>query len=155
VWARLRRGRGFDRRVTFRVAALVGMVLPTVAALGLRQVDISVLVSWAFALAASTFCPVLLLGIWWPRLTAAGAATGMLAGGLVASAGIIAALAVSGPEDTATLLAQPALVSVPIAFATMVGVSLAFPRSVAGIETHLAVLHAPEGLGLDPVRDAP
>ena len=31
-----------------------------------------VLVGWAFALAASTFCPLLLLGIWWPRLTARG-----------------------------------------------------------------------------------
>ena len=35
-----------------------------------------VLVGWAFALAASTFCPLLLLGVWWPRLTARGAAAG-------------------------------------------------------------------------------
>ena len=40
-------------------------------ALVARGLDISVLVGWAFALAASTFCPLLLLGIWWDGLTAA------------------------------------------------------------------------------------
>ena len=47
-------------------------------ALVARGLDISVLVGWAFALAASTFCPLLLLGIWWERLTARGAAAGLV-----------------------------------------------------------------------------
>src|SRR5690606_3431899 len=62
-----RRGR---RRTRFRLAAAAGMVFPALLALGTRELDISVLVGWAFGLAASTFCPLLLLGIWWPRLTA-------------------------------------------------------------------------------------
>ena len=41
--------------------------LPIALALVARELDISVLVGWAFALAASTFCPLLLLGIWWER----------------------------------------------------------------------------------------
>ena len=38
------------------------MIPPIVLALAARELDISVLVGWAFALAASTFCPLLLLG---------------------------------------------------------------------------------------------
>ena len=56
------------------------MIPPALLALATPDVDISVLVGWAFALAASTFCPLLLLGVWWPRLTARAAAAGMLAG---------------------------------------------------------------------------
>ena len=80
------------------------------------------LVGWAFALAASTFCPLLLLGVWWPRLTARGAAAGMIAGALVATGMIAAGLIGDVSEETAlgAILTQPAAVSVPIAFATMV-----------------------------------
>ena len=49
-----------------------GMAVPALLALAVRSVDISIMVGWAFALAASTFCPLFLLGIWWPRLTVAG-----------------------------------------------------------------------------------
>ena len=75
-------GKRRRRRARFRVAAVAGMIPPALLALATREVDISVLVGWAFALAASTFCPLLLLGIWWPRLTARGAAAGMIAGAI-------------------------------------------------------------------------
>ena len=73
VWAGAERAaRGGAGRRPFRVAAGVRRwSLPAALALATRGLDISVLVGWAFALAASTFCPLLLLGIWWPRLTAA------------------------------------------------------------------------------------
>ena len=60
-------GRGRRGRARFRVAAASGHGRPALLALATREVDISVLVGWAFALAASTFCPLLLLGVWWPR----------------------------------------------------------------------------------------
>jgi len=119
-----------------------------------------VLVGWAFALAASTFCPLLLLGIWWDRLTARGAACGLVVGALAATAAIFTGLVVE-PADRSldALLTQPAVLSVPLAFATMALVSLLdrpAPRP-AGME--LLALHAPEGLGLglgeedpDPAR---
>ena len=74
----------------------------------------------------STFCPLLLLGVWWPRLTAPAAAAGMLAGATVATGMIAAGLIGSVSEDTAAgaILTQPAAVSVPIAFATMILLSL-------------------------------
>ena len=83
VWPRLARERSkgvAQRRSRFRVAAVGSMVIPVVFALYARSIDISILVGWAFAIAASTFCPMFLLGIWWTRLTARGAAAGMLVG---------------------------------------------------------------------------
>jgi cation/acetate symporter len=97
-------------------------------------VDVGALVTSAFAVAASTFCPLLVLGIWWRRLTARGALVGM-AVGLVSSAGVMAAGLVAGlePGVPARLLAQPALWSVPLAFVTMIAVSLrGNPPSGAG-----------------------
>jgi cation/acetate symporter len=143
--------RPVERMRRFRWAAVAGMVVPALIALSARELDISVLVGWAFALAASTFCPLFLLGIWWRGLTARGAIAGMAAGGLVASVGIVTTLvAPPDPDVLGALLAQPAVLSVPVAFLTMIGVSLADPeRPVATEETMLA-LHGPEGLGLAP-----
>jgi Na+(H+)/acetate symporter ActP len=145
-----------ERRRRFRAAALLGVVPPVALALVVREFDISVLVGWAFALAASTFCPLLLLGIWWERLTARGAVAGMAAGALTASGLIFAGLAVGGGTETAgALLAQPAVISVPVAFAVMVLVSLRDPRGRRTADPELLLLHAPEGLGLGAEIDEP
>jgi Na+(H+)/acetate symporter ActP len=111
------------RRLRFTpLVAALGVVL---LALPAARLDVGVLVTSAFAVAASTFCPLLVLGIWWPRLTAHGAIVGMVTG-LLASAGVIAVDLFLGapPGLAAILLGQPALWSVPLAFATMVLVSL-------------------------------
>src|SRR6185295_17032500 len=84
------------RRRVFRLSACLGMVAPALLALTARHVDLSVLVGWAFALAASTFCPLLLLGIWWPGLTARGAAAGLISGALAATGLIFTGLALQG-----------------------------------------------------------
>ena len=127
------------------------MAVPAVVALAVRSVDISILVGWAFALAASTFCPLFVLGIWWPRLTARGAALGMVVGGVVAigaiTAGVIVgAQALTGPLDS--ILTQPAIVSVPLAFMAMIVGSLA-TSTRADVGAQMLALHAPEGLGLE------
>ena len=49
-----------------------------------------VLVTWAFTVAASTFCPLLVLGIWWSRLTVAGAMSGVARRTASTSSGAIA-----------------------------------------------------------------
>lgn len=154
IWPRLRREPPTSvalRRRRFRVAALTAMVIPTLLALATRAIDISILVGWAFAIAASTFCPMFLLGVWWTRLTARGAAAGMVSGALLATAAIVTGL-VSGANQLSVagaLLAQPALVTVPIAFAVMITVSLWDPVRVPGLASaEMLALHAPEGLGL-------
>jgi len=137
------------RRLRFRVAALGAMVVPALLALVARHLDISVLVGWAFALAASTFCPLLLLGIWWDRLTARGAAAGLAVGASAATTAIFAGLALE-PADRSldALLTQPAVLSVPLAFATMALVSLHDAGAARAPNAELLALHAPEGLGL-------
>jgi len=151
VWGSLRPATT-DRRTAFRVAAPLATVVPLLLAFITRRADISVLVSWAFALAASTFCPMLLLGIWWPRLTAAGAAAGIVVGGATTSTFIALAVATSTNAEASSLLVQPAAVSVPTAFATMIAVSRLRPRSIPATEALMVALHAPEGLGLEPTR---
>jgi cation/acetate symporter len=157
VWPRVRRDRPTNvaiRRLRFRVAAVAAMILPALVALVAQSVDISILVGWAFAIAASTFCPMFLLGIWWTRLSARGAACGMLAGMTIATAAILTGLALGEPVTGAAgaLLAQPAVVSVPIAFLVMVIVSLCDPTRLDPSAEMLA-LHAPEGLGLRVAED--
>jgi cation/acetate symporter len=151
VWPRVTHGKPGGvaaRRRWFRVAAVGAIIPPAALALLAQQVDISILVGWAFAIAASTFCPLFLLGIWWTRLTARGAAAGMIVGMLVASAAIFTGLGLGEPESGAeALLAQPALVSVPLAFLVMILISLRDPHRIDPSAEMLA-LHAPEGLGL-------
>jgi cation/acetate symporter len=147
------RERPLERMRRFRWAAVAGMVVPALIALAARGLDISVLVGWAFALAASTFCPLFLLGIWWRGLTARGAIAGMAAGGLVASSGIVATLVADpAPTTLGALLAQPAVVSVPVAFMTMIGVSMTDRERPRRTEETMLALHGPEGLGLEALR---
>jgi cation/acetate symporter len=112
-------------------------------------------VELAFAVAASTFCPLLVLGTWWRGLTTAGALAGLLTGGTLATVAVLTTI-IGGSSGglTGALLAQPAAWTVPAAFVVMVAVSLLTRSSVpvpAG--RVLARLHAPETLGLD--RPAP
>jgi Na+(H+)/acetate symporter ActP len=145
--------RPVERMRRFRWAAVAGMVVPALIALSARGLDISVLVGWAFALAASTFCPLFLLGIWWRGLTARGAIAGMAAGGLAATTGIVATLVADpAPDVLGALLAQPAVLSVPVAFLTMVSVSLTDPERPRATEETMLALHGPEGLGLEALR---
>jgi cation/acetate symporter len=64
-----------------RVMILVGALLAALAALP-RLALIAQMVAWAFSMAASSFFPVILLGIFWRRANAAGAIAGM-AGGMI------------------------------------------------------------------------
>jgi Na+(H+)/acetate symporter ActP len=148
------RGRSSHRRRRFRLAALAGVLAPVALALVARGLDISVLVGWAFALAASTFCPLLLLGIWWEGLTARGAAAGLVSGAVLATGAIFTGLALEGGHPTVNaLLTQPAVISVPVAFAVMVAVSLADRAGRRHADAQLLALHAPEGLGLEPAQE--
>jgi Na+(H+)/acetate symporter ActP len=154
VWPRLHSAHAAGaraRQAHFRVAAPLGIIVPIGLALAAENLDIGLLVGWAFALAASTFCPLFLLGIWWGRLTAAGAAAGILLGGSLATTAIVLDLlrVGSGSGALAALLAQPAVLTVPVAFAAMVAVSLRSPLRAEGTDRHALALHAPEELGFD------
>ncbi len=134
----------------FRRAAMVAGVVPLLLALQAGSLGLSTVVGLAFAVAASTFCPLLVLGIWWRRLTPVGAGAGLLVGGGLS--GIAVLITVLGPPLSGwpgTLLAEPAAWTVPISFAVMVLASLATQKQVpADVGRTMVQLHAPERLRL-------
>ena len=127
-----------------RLTALLAAGVIMLCALPAVRIDVGAVVTSAFAVAASTFCPMLVLGIWWRGLTARGAFAGM-AVGLASSAGVMAAGLVLRPQPglVALLLGQPALFSVPLAFLTMIAVSLR-GRPAPGAEAAMLRLHLDE-----------
>ena len=143
----------------FRIAATLAGAVPLALSIGVVSLDLSRTVGLVFAVAASTLCPLLVLGIWWRGLTAAGAATGLLLGGGIAL--VAASISVVTPisEDVlggwaSAILGYPAAVSVPIAFVSMIVVSLATRKSVPpDISRIFARLHLPEGLDMGRDRE--
>ena len=143
-----RRGQGV---ASFRIGAVVAVVVPACVALTGSDVGVATTVGLAFAVAASTFCPLLVLGIWWRGLTSAGAMAGLLTGGIGSGLAAISTL-YTGQDDgwVDVLLTRPAAWSVPLAIAVMVGVSLATRRTVPAHTPRLMVrLHTPEAVVLD------
>lgn len=134
----------------FRLATLLAAAMPIVLSVYVANMDVSRVVGLAFAVAASSFCPLLVLGIWWRGLTDVGAAAGILAGGGSAMAAVL--LTVMGPplpEPLAQVVQQPAAWTVPLAFVVMVVGSLATKRRVPlDIGATMLRLHAPESLRL-------
>jgi Na+(H+)/acetate symporter ActP len=141
-------GRGSVR--DFRMSAIIAGLVPVMLASRAGGLDVSQVVGLAFAVAASSFCPLLVLGIWWRGLTDVGAAAGLVVGGGAAAAAVVTT--VVGPPMSgwlAILIGQPAAWSVPLAFAVMVVVSLATRRRVPSqVGLTMLRLHAPDALRL-------
>ncbi|MFC0546469.1 sodium/solute symporter [Kutzneria chonburiensis] len=139
----------------FRWSTVLVVLAPLVAALVLRSNDVSLGVGMALAMAASTFCPVLMLGIWWRGLTWVGAGVGMVLGGSLVALALIGDI-VSGYTGNwaPAVLQQPALVTVPVAFLTMIIVSKAtHRRRPEDVNRIMLRLHAPDPLGFTRDRD--
>jgi Na+(H+)/acetate symporter ActP len=141
-------GRGSVR--DFRIASIVAGLVPLVLALRIEALDVSTVVGMAFAVAASSFCPLLVLGIWWRGLTDVGAAAGVLiGGGTAAGAVLLTVLGHTGQGLVGTMLTYPAAWTVPLAFTVMVLVSLATQGRVPpNVGRTMLRLHAPDSLRL-------
>ena len=143
----------------FRIAAVLGGVIPIPLALAASGgLELSRSVGLAFAVAASTLCPLLVLGIWWRGLTAVGAGCGLAVGGLLSGVAVTVAVAGGVDDDLAggwpaVLIGYPAAVSVPLAFATMIVVSrVTRSRVPADVAQSFARMHLPENLGMGVER---
>ncbi|MBO3739442.1 sodium/solute symporter [Actinoplanes flavus] len=143
----LRSGRSGSIR-DFRLATVLAALVPTTLALYVSDMDVSRVVGLAFAVAASSFCPLLVLGIWWRGLTDAGAIAGLVTGGGAAMAAVlVTVLGPPLPSSFAEFVGQPAAWTVPLAFLVMVGVSLLTGRRVPpDVGATMLRLHAPESL---------
>jgi cation/acetate symporter len=129
------------------------VTVPGVLALLVPSIGVARAVGLAFAMAAATFCPLLLLGIWWRGLTDAGALAGLAVGFVGSAVAIGWTVAVGTAESWVdVLMGQPAAWTVPLAFLAMVGVSRLTPhRAPPSAGRLLARLHLPEGLAVDRV----
>ncbi len=135
----LPRARSGPRAVRRLRAGVAGVaVAAAIVALAARDLDLGVTVGWAFGMAASTFTPLLILGIWTDLLTSAGAAAGLLTGAALSTGAVlVSVLSPPGPGWTAVLLAAPAAWSIAVSFLVMALVSHATrgsrPTSVAAL----------------------
>lgn len=139
----------------FRLAAVIGGLIPIPLALvASGGLELSRSVGLAFAVAASTLCPLLVLGIWWRGLTATGAICGLAVGGVLSGGAVTVAVAGTVDEGLlagwpAVLIGYPAAISVPLAFATMIVVSRVTRAAIpADVAQTFARMHLPENLGM-------
>lgn len=120
---------GSAKVVAAKVTAITVGVLAVVLGILFRGVNVGFLVGLAFAVAASANFPAIIMVLFWKRTTASGIISSIFVG-IIASLGIILA----GPDmfklygftasDAWIPFGQPAVVSMPLSFLTLVVVSL-------------------------------
>ncbi|MBC8101594.1 MAG: cation acetate symporter [Cytophagales bacterium] len=144
-----------QRLTAFKLGAVVFGVVSMLLGLLVESFDITLMVGWAFAIAAASYFPLLLLGAWWRGLTRFGAAAGMLTGGTLSLLAILTFMGIEkkwlpfdAPPLVKALLEQPAIWGVPLSLGIMIVISLAtarhLPRDING---KMLRLHAPEEMG--------
>jgi Na+(H+)/acetate symporter ActP len=144
-----------QRKTAFKFAAVGIGGISMLLGLLVESFDIAMMVGWAFAIGAASYFPLLLLGSWWRGLTAKGAATGMLVGGMASLVAIVTTMLIDKKYVTLevsplvrSLMEQPAIWGVPLSIALMVGVSKMTAKQVPhDVDTMMLRLHAPEELG--------
>ena len=116
-----------------------------------RPSELSRGVGLVFAVAASTLCPLLVLGIWWRGLTAAGAMAGSPSARCPQLATLLAVTRWIGDDVAggwpATVIGYPAGVTVPLSFADHGGGQPVHPR--AGAAGRVPGLRADAPAGAD------
>lgn len=150
-----------QRMGMFKVLAFVCGGAAILLGLVVENFEINMLVGWAFAIAATSYFPLLFLSTWWRGITMKGAATGMLTGGLLSLTAIVSTMFADnwGADRlkawyaqhplARTLAEQPAIWGLPIALLLMIFVSKATRTTVPpDARRKMLVLHAPESLGL-------
>lgn len=136
----------FDGSVrSFRISAVLCTIVPLAVALLTVADGLVSSVGLVFVVTASSLSPVIVLAVWWRRLTARGAIAGMATGAVSCGAALLVA-ALVGPEagPWQVLLAQPAAWTIPLATLVVIIVSLRDRRRPLSAERYLARLHVPD-----------
>jgi cation/acetate symporter len=107
---------------TATVAATIALQLEPTSLSALFPSAVATMVTWAFAVAGSALTPVIVLSIWWPRMTAPGAVAGLATGSAVAIVLFVYALLQPGTQ-VAPLLLTPTPIAAPCAVLAAVLVS--------------------------------
>lgn len=153
IWAGLvRRTSGArERLVVARLTAVALGVIGVLLGLAFQGQNLAVLVGLSTAIAGSTVFPVLILAVFWSRLTAPGAVAAMLTGA-VASIGLVwlsplVQVDLLHRPDAVIALRNPGIISCPLAFAAATLVSLLGRREAS--RTRFAALQRRLLLGAD------
>ncbi|MER7073997.1 cation acetate symporter [Terrabacter sp. NPDC000476] len=148
----VRTGTGHRQGIrAFRLSTVIAVTVSVALTVASAGVPVAHAVELTFAVAASTFCPMLVLGIWWRGLTAPGAIAGLVVGGGLSMGAVVSTtFGIATHGWVGVVLTQPAAVSVPLAFVTMVLASLATrSRTPEHVGQTMVRLHAPEHLSLN------
>ena len=115
--------------LTGRIVSVVVGVLGIILGIMFKEMNVSFLVGWAFAVAASANLPSLLVVLFWKKATANGIIASILTG-IVSSVGLILlspdmwARYGLNPANAPMPLNQPGIISIPLSFLVLVAVSL-------------------------------
>ncbi|WP_163101157.1 cation acetate symporter [Peribacillus alkalitolerans] len=129
-----------QRVVAGKVSILILGVLYGALGLMVKEASIGHLVALAFTVAASTFTPIFILGIWWRGMTEKGAIAGLVIGLAVSMYMIFL------PQTLPTFLQfkVPGLITVPIGFLSVYIVSKLDRRVPADVNEFMKKVHSKE-----------
>ncbi len=112
-----------------RIAAFAVGIVAIILGIVFKGMNVSFLVGWAFAVAASANLPAIIMLLFWKKTTAKGIAASIVVG-IIAAIGII----LLSPDmwvryglraaDAPLKFGQPGIISIPLSFITLVVVSL-------------------------------
>ena len=149
LWASvIRRGKPKpgEELLVARIATVGLAIIAMTLGITFKGQNVAFMVGLAFAIAASANFPALVLSVFWRKTSTAGAAASMVTG-TIATLVLIAlspAVQIDLLHHTSAIfpLKNPALVSIPLSFATGILVSLLFPdrdgaARYAALEKHL------------------
>ena len=151
-----------ERMRMFKICAVLCGAGAMLLGFLVESFEINKMVGWAFAIAATSYFPLLFLATWWRGITMKGAASGMLVGGTLSLLAIASTMVADQASWAAPLKSfyathpllrilaeQPAIWGLPLALTLMVVISKLTARDIpADIRMKMLVLHAPEELGL-------
>ena len=120
-----------------KVAAIAVGIIAIVLGILFKGMNVSFLVGWAFAVAASANLPAIVMLLFWKRTTARGIMASILVGvfsavGLILLSPDMYVKYGLPPGDAPCQLNQPGIISIPLSFLTLVVVSLLTRKKEAG-----------------------
>ncbi|MDH4247123.1 MAG: cation acetate symporter, partial [Deltaproteobacteria bacterium] len=135
------------RRLTVARSMLLVVAVIAAYVASLKLGGILAFVSYAFSIAASSFFPALVLGIFWKRANSQGAVLGMMAGFVVCVYYIldVGILKLHAPWFFETAAIAAGALGIPLGFLVIIGVSLVTPEPDKTVQDLVESVRYPRG----------
>ncbi len=132
-----------------KLAAIVVGVIAMILGIRYKGMNVSYLVGWAFAVAASANLPAIVMLLFWKRTTAKGVTASVIVGMVSALAVILLSpemykeLYGLDPTTAPMPIDNPAIFTVPLSFLTLIVVSLLTQKSGVAAKSAAPIVHEP------------